>query len=177
MRRVALLLCVLALVGCGGSGGSVDAPTKAPDDGGELMQDFFTICSTAINSSPAAALKTGETLFWEELDDADGASMPVDIGTQYQLRHSETDIMISIFHYDTASETGTGCSIFVANEAGLINPRSLKQLKGFKGRWVDLNGQGAGRWIKRSGNSILSVFGNQSEENFAVVNMNTYTLK
>ncbi len=177
MRRVALFLCVLALTGCGGLGGSVKAPTEAPDGGGELMQDFFTICSTAINFSPAAALAISETLNWEQMGDAEGANMPVDIGTQYQLMHSETNIVISMFHYDTASETGTGCSIFVTDTAGLINPRSLKQLKGFKGRWVDVNGQGAGRWIKRSDKSILSVFGNQSDESFSLVNMNTYTLK
>ena len=177
MRRVVLLLCVLALAACGDSDGSVDAPIKAPNGGGELMRDFFTICSTAINSNPAAALKTGEALYWEQMDDDTGANMPVDIGTHYQLMHSETDLVISIFHYDTAIETGTGCSIFVTNEAGQINPRSLKQLKGFKGRWVDRDGNGAGRWIKRSGNSILSVSGNQRDENFAVVNMNTYTLK
>jgi len=176
MRRVALLLCVLALVGCGGAGGSLKAPTEAPDDGGELMQDFFTICSKAINSNPAAALAISRTLDWEQLHD-DESYMPADIGTQYQLMHTETGSTINIFHYENPSEKATGCSIFVTDGAELINPQSMKQLKGFKGRWVERNGTGAGRWIKRSGQSILSVFGNQTDETFSLVNMNIYTLK
>lgn len=180
MRIVALSLSALMLAGCGNASGDLVAPTAMPEEAGEIVQELFEICGTAINGdSVIEALPLAGKLRWEADLNLNGVG-PIDIMRSTMIQKSDTEYTIQFTEHDHANSKVIQCQLLGGYGDNLlkINPVVFDGLEGFEGRWAAVKpGSVAGHWSQKSGNSILTIFTTVEEGSFSMVSMSKVTFK